>query len=85
MGLIQKDIKAYFMIKTIVSLITGTVSYLIMLMFGLKLALFWAFLIFLLNFIPTIGSIVAVFFPVLFSIIQFQSSVIQFQSFYKTL
>ncbi len=74
--LIKKDVKAYFVIKTVVSLITAIVSYLIMLMFWLKLALFWAFLIFLLNYIPTIGSIVAVFFPVLFSIIDIQSAYI---------
>lgn len=71
--LIEKDVKAYFFIKTIVSLITGSVSYIIMSIFWLDFALFWAFLIFLLNYIPTIWSIVAVFFPVIFSLIQFES------------
>ncbi len=71
--LIEKDVKAYFFIKTIVSLITGFLSYLVMILFWLDFALFWAFLIFLLNYIPNIWSIVAVFFSVIFSLIQFWS------------
>ncbi len=71
--LIQKDVKSYFVIKTIISLITAISSFFFMMIFDVDFALFWAFLIFLLNYIPNIGSIVAVFFPVLFSIIQFQS------------
>lgn len=73
LGLIEKDVKAYFFIKTIVSLITGSVSYIIMVLFWVDFALFWAFLIFLLNYIPTIWSMVAVFFPFIFSLIQFNS------------
>ena len=36
-----------------------------------RTAIFWAFLIFLLNFIPTIGSLLATLFPVIFSLLQF--------------
>ena len=32
---------------------------------------FWAFLIFLLNFIPTIGSLIATIFPAAYSLLQF--------------
>ncbi len=71
---IGKDIKTYFVIKTGVSLITGFVSYLILLFFGIDFALFWAFLIFLLNYIPTVGSMIAVSFPVFFSLVQFESA-----------
>ena len=37
----------------------------------LNFAVFWAFLIFLLNYIPTIGSLLATLFPVAFSMLQF--------------
>lgn len=70
---IRKDIKSYFVIKTFVSLFTGVLSYLVMTIFGLDFAIFWAFLVFALNFIPSIWSIIAVTFPVLFSLVQFDS------------
>ncbi len=68
---IKEDVKSYFLIKTFVSLLTWFFSYLLMIAVWLDFALFWAFLIFLLNFIPNIGSIIAVFFPIVLSIIQF--------------
>ncbi len=70
---IQEDMKSYFMIKTITSICIALLSALIMFFFGLDFFIFWAFLIFLLNYIPNIGSIIAVTFPVLFSLVQFES------------
>ncbi len=68
---IQKRIQTYVAVKTGLSLATGAISYVIMLGVGLDLAGFWAFLIFLLNYIPTIGSLLGVVFPALLAIIQF--------------
>lgn len=70
---IKNDIKSYFVIKTVVSLITSLSSYLVMISFGLDFAPFWAFVIFILNYIPSIWSIIAVIFPILFSLIQFDN------------
>lgn len=70
---IRKDVKSYFVIKTIVSLFTAISSYIIMFSFGLDFAIFWALLIFILNFIPNVWSIIAVTFPALFSLVQFDS------------
>jgi predicted PurR-regulated permease PerM len=70
---IKWDIKSYFVIKTVVSFITWALSYIVMQSFGLDFALFWAFLIFALNYIPSIWSIIAVTFPALLSLIQFDS------------
>jgi len=70
---IRQDTKSYFMIKTLVSLGVALISLCIMAIFGLDFILFWAFIIFLFNYIPNIGSIIAVFFPVIFSLIQFES------------
>lgn len=70
---IKGDIKSYFVIKTIVSFVTWALSYFVMYGFWLDFALFWAFLIFALNYIPSIWSIIAVTFPALLSLIQFDS------------
>lgn len=70
---LKKDVRSYFVIKTLVSLVTAILSYCVLLVFGVDFALFWAFIIFILNYIPTIGSIIAVMFPVLFSFVQFDS------------
>ena len=40
-------------------------------MFSLEGAVLWGFIAFVLNFIPTIGSIIAVLIPVIFALIQF--------------
>ena len=68
---VKNDIRVYFFIKTIMSISTWFLSYFILLVFQVKFALFWAFSIFILNYIPTIGSIIAVVITSLFIIIQF--------------
>lgn len=68
---IKVDIKSYFVIKTLVSFLTALFSYIIMKAFWLDFAIFWSMLIFILNFIPNIWSIIAVMFPALFSLVQF--------------
>ena len=69
----QDDIQTYLWIKTLTSSITGVISYFVLLAVGVDFAAFWAFTIFLLNFIPTIGSIVATLFPALLALIQFDT------------
>jgi len=69
----QDDIQTYLWIKTLTSLITGVISYFVLLAVGVDFAAFWAFTIFLLNFIPTIGSIIATLFPALLALIQFDT------------
>lgn len=70
---IKSDIKSYFVIKSTVSIITWILSFIIMTIFWLEFAVFWAFIIFILNYIPSIWSVIAVSFPVMFSLIQFDS------------
>jgi len=69
----QNDIQTYIWIKTITSFTTGLVSYIVLKLVGVDFAGFWAFTIFLLNFIPTIGSIIATLFPALLALIQFET------------
>jgi len=68
---IEKSIANYIGIKTLVSLTTGVISYIALLFIGIDSPLFWAFLIFILNFIPTIGSLIATIFPAVFCLLQF--------------
>lgn len=68
---IEISISNYLRLKTYVSLLTGILSYFILLMVGVDSAPFWAFLIFLLNYIPTVGSLIGTVFPAIFCLIQF--------------
>jgi len=54
-----QSINTYFAIKTITSLLTGFLIYLMLSFFHLEYALLFGFLAFILNFIPSIGSFVA--------------------------
>lgn len=68
---IDHSIGNYIALKTLVSLLTGFLSYFALLFIGIDAPLFWAFLIFVLNFIPTIGSLIATLFPAIFALLQF--------------
>lgn len=70
---IRADIHLFFWVKTFVSFLWAIISLCIMAVFNIDFILFWTFLIFILNYIPNFGSIIAVFFPVLFSLIQYES------------
>ena len=50
---------------------TGFLSYFVLLFLGIDVPALWAFIIFLLNFIPSVGSISATAFPVIFSAVQY--------------
>ena len=68
---IDASVSRYLAIKTLVSLLTGLLSFIALLFIGVDAPFFWAFLIFVLNFIPSIGSLIATFFPAFFALLQF--------------
>ena len=70
---IQRSIVSYMTVKFFVSLITGSISLIVCLIFDVKYAIFWGFVTFSLNFIPTIGSIIATILPALMAFVQFDS------------
>jgi len=70
---IQVQIRQYLYLKTLVSALTGLLSYLVLIWVGVDYAPFWALLIFMLNYIPTIGSLVAVALPTLLALVQFDT------------
>ena len=70
-GEIEQSIGSYYKLKSFVSLLTGVLSFFALLIIGVEAPAFWAFLIFILNFIPTIGSLVGTSFSAIFALIQF--------------
>ena len=67
---IRDDIQKYISIKMFTSSLTGILSFTFLSTVGVDFAAVWGLLIFLLNFIPTVGSIVATIFPALIALAQ---------------
>ncbi len=65
-----KSINRYFIIKTFTSILTGVLVWAMLSFFNLDYAFLFAVLAFLLNYIPTIGSIIASFPPLFVAILQ---------------
>lgn len=71
MSKMNKQISRYLVVKVVVSAATGLCFYFSSLIIGLDFAIVWGVLAFVLNFIPTIGSIVITVLTVLMAVIQF--------------
>lgn len=69
---VNTDVRKYIVIKSVASFTTAAFSFLVLFFVGVDFAALWGMLIFLLNFIPTIGSIVAVIPPTLLALVQFE-------------
>jgi predicted PurR-regulated permease PerM len=57
---IDRQVQKYLIIKTGISLLSGTLTMVVLLAFGVDFAVLFGFLTFLLNFIPTLGSITSI-------------------------
>lgn len=68
---IRQQMKKYFLNKTIISLGTSLTSMFFVLIFKVDFVIMTGLLIFVLNFIPNIGSIVASAFPILICFLQY--------------
>jgi predicted PurR-regulated permease PerM len=64
------DLTSYLGIKTVVSMVTGLLIWLLTWWIGLDFPQLWGMLAFLLNYVPTIGSIIAAVPAVLLAIVQ---------------
>lgn len=65
----DKNMKKYLFVKTFISGATGICAYIWLRAIGLEFAGVWAFLVFIMNYIPTIGSIIACSIPILYALI----------------
>jgi AI-2 transport protein TqsA len=72
---ISGGIRRYIWIKTLISLLTAFLSYAVLRGLGVDFAETWALLIFFLNYIPNIGSVIGVIFPTLLALVQFDTLV----------
>ena len=70
---INEAIMNYIAVKMWISLVTALMCLAVYLIFGIEFAFFWALLIFVLNFIPYIGGLVAMGPPVILGFLQHES------------
>jgi len=68
---VNRQISKYLMLKALISLATGVLFYLASLATGLDFAILWGVLAFVLNFIPSIGSIVITVMTIIMALLQF--------------
>ena len=68
---VTDQISSYLGTLFLISLATGACAWLALVLLGVELAAGWGVLTFLLNFIPTVGSIIATIPPVLMAALQF--------------
>jgi AI-2 transport protein TqsA len=68
---IENTITFYVGLKSFISALTTSICFIVLISFGVNSPLFWAFLMFVLNFIPIVGTALAVLLPSVFALIQF--------------
>ncbi len=73
---VDEQVRKYVVTKTLISLGTGALTWLVLFLLGVDFPLVWGFLAFLLNYIPNIGSTIAVLFPFAVSLLQFDTLVV---------
>ncbi|HSZ53462.1 MAG TPA: AI-2E family transporter [Caulobacteraceae bacterium] len=70
---IRDSIEAYLWIQTLTGAMIGLASWVVMVAVGLSNPVFWAFLIFIVNYVPIFGAAAAIVLPALFAVVQFDS------------
>lgn len=68
---IGQDVVRFLSIKFFISLATGLLVFVMALIIGLDFPMVWAFLAFVMNFIPTFGSIISTLLTTIFALLQF--------------
>lgn len=68
---VNDAMRTYLGVKTFTSMLTALLSWIVFYFVGVDYALFWAFLVFLFNYVPTIGSITATLLPGFLALVQF--------------
>ena len=70
---ITDQIQRYIIAKVGVNLLAGIITSIALSIIGVDYPIVWGLFVFLFNFIPTIGSAAALVFPVVFTLVQFDS------------
>lgn len=72
---IENKVQHYLVIKIFVSLLTAIIGGIIIWWGGIDFVIFFSLLIFVLNFIPNVGSFIATLFPILIGLISYGFSI----------
>jgi predicted PurR-regulated permease PerM len=70
---IAAKMQLYMLVRSVMSILTGSVVWGFALLAGLELATAWGVIAFALNYVPFLGPLVATVFPTLFALAQFES------------
>jgi AI-2 transport protein TqsA len=70
---ISAGVRQYMWINTATSAMSGTLAFIVLKVLGVDFAFPLALMVFLLNFIPSIGSFLAVLFPTVVALLQFET------------
>ncbi len=68
---IDKSFGRYISLKTLTSILTASLSFVVLKLLGINSAALWAIIIFLLNYIPSVGSLICTAFPTIIAFLQF--------------
>ena len=68
---IREGVEGYVWVQTVAGLIIAVPAGVLMVVLGLEHAVFWAFLIFVLTYIPVVGGAVGTLLPPVFALLQF--------------
>ncbi|MCL2792292.1 MAG: AI-2E family transporter [Spirochaetaceae bacterium] len=71
---ITRGVGKYLAVKAFISAITGVLTWIVLSIIGLDFAMLWGLMAFFLNFIPYVGSIIAVLCIILQAVVQFYPS-----------
>jgi len=71
LGVVERQVRSYLLTKIIASLATGILTAIALRMIGVPSAMLFGLLAFLLNFIPSIGSILAALLPIPMALVTF--------------
>jgi predicted PurR-regulated permease PerM len=69
---VNASITQYLVVKTLMSLLGGLATWVVLIAFGVDYAGLWGLIAFLFNYIPYLGSFVAIVLPLLLSLVQFE-------------
>jgi predicted PurR-regulated permease PerM len=67
---IDRQVQKYLALKTVISLGSGLLAMVVIMAFGVRYAVLWGFITFILNYIPNIGSFIAKILPFGFALLQ---------------
>ncbi len=70
---ILEDIETYIAVKVFVGSVQAVPTYVVLSLLGVNAPIFWAVVIFVFSFIPTIGTMIGIVFPTLMALIQFET------------